>query len=108
MNRIEFIGNAIFIPYFLIGVGMLINLGSLFEGPRMLAVVALIAFFGTFGKAVAAYLSSLLFRLPKSAGHMMFGLTCAHAAGAIAMSSSVLWQYLFSVRGQGLQPEAEL
>jgi len=45
----------------------------------------LIAFFGTFGKAVAAYLSSLLFRLPKSAGHMMFGLTCAHAAGAIAM-----------------------
>ena len=85
MNRIEFIGNALFIPYFLIGVGMLINVGTLFEGKRMLAVVALIAFFGTFGKAVAAYLSSLLFRLPKAAGHMMFGLTCAHAAGAIAM-----------------------
>ena len=51
----------------------------------MLWVVALIAFFGTFGKAVAAYLSSLLFRLPQSAGNMMFGLTCAHAAGAIAM-----------------------
>ena len=85
MNRIEFTGNAIFIPYFLIGVGMLINIGSLFEGPRMWGVVLLIAFFGTFGKALAAYVSSLLFRLPKSAGHMMFGLTCAHAAGAIAM-----------------------
>ena len=85
MNRIEFIGNALFIPYFLIGVGMLINIKTLFEGPHMLWVVALIAFFGTFGKAVAAYLSSLLFRLPKSAGNMMFGLTCAHAAGAIAM-----------------------
>jgi Kef-type K+ transport system membrane component KefB len=85
MNRIEFIGNALFIPYFLIGVGMLINVGSLFDGPHMLWVVFLIAFFGTFGKAVAAYLSSLLFRLPKSAGNMMFGLTCAHAAGAIAM-----------------------
>ena len=85
MNRIEFIGNAIFIPYFLIGVGMLINVGSLFEGPHMWWVVALIAFFGTFGKALAAYLSSLLFRLPQSAGNMMFGLTCAHAAGAIAM-----------------------
>ena len=84
MNRIEFIGNALFIPYFLIGVGMLINIKTLFEGPHMLWVVALIAFFGTFGKAVAAYLSSLLFRLPKSAGNMMFGLTCAHAAGAIA------------------------
>jgi len=85
MNRIEFIGNAVFIPYFLIGVGMLINLGSLFEGARMVGVVLLIAFFGTFGKAVAAYFCSLLFRLPKEAGHMMFGLTCAHAAGAIAM-----------------------
>ena len=85
MNRIEFTGNAIFIPYFLIGVGMLINVRTLFEGTHMLWVVALIAFFGTFGKAVAAYFSSLLFRLPKSSGHMMFGLTCAHAAGAIAM-----------------------
>ena len=85
MNRIEFTGNAVFIPYFLIGVGMLINVGSLFEGARMIWVVLLIAFFGTFGKALAAYVSSLLFRLTKAEGHMMFGLTCAHAAGAIAM-----------------------
>ena len=85
MNRIEFIGNALFIPYFLIGVGMLINVGALTQGGRVLWVVALIAFVGTFGKAVAAYLSSLLFRLPKADGHMMFGLTSAHAAGAIAM-----------------------
>ncbi len=85
MNRIEFIGNALFIPYFLIGVGMLINVRTLFEGTQMLWIVLLIAFFGTFGKAVAAYLSSLLFRLPKAEGNMMFGLTSAHAAGAIAM-----------------------
>ena len=85
MNRIEFIGNALFIPYFLIGVGMLINVRTLAQGPQVLWVVFLIAFFGTFGKAVAAYLSSLLFRLPKADGHMMFGLTSAHAAGAIAM-----------------------
>jgi len=85
MNRIEFIGNALFIPYFLIGVGMLIDVHTLFEGPRMLWIVMLIVFFGTFGKAVAAYMASLLFRMPKAAGNMMFGLTCAHAAGAIAM-----------------------
>jgi Kef-type K+ transport system membrane component KefB len=85
MNRIEFIGNALFIPYFLIGVGMLINLRTIFDGPNVLGIVLLIAFFGTFGKALAAYLSSLLFRLPKAEGHMMFGLTSAHAAGAIAM-----------------------
>jgi Kef-type K+ transport system membrane component KefB len=85
MNRIEFIGNALFIPYFLIGVGMLINVRTLMEGPHMLWVVVLIVFFGTFGKAVAAYLSALLFRMKKTEGHMMFGLTSAHAAGAIAM-----------------------
>ena len=85
MNRIEFIGNALFIPYFLIGVGMLINVRSLFSGIDVIWVVLLIVFFGTFGKAVAAYISSLIFRLPKADGHMMFGLTSAHAAGAIAM-----------------------
>ena len=85
MNRIEFIGNALFIPYFLIGVGMLINLGTLFFSMQMVWIVLLIVFFGTFGKAVAAYICSLLFRLSKADGHMMFGLTSAHAAGAIAM-----------------------
>ena len=83
MNRIEFIGNALFIPYFLIGVGMLINVRTLFTGIDMLWIVFLIAFFGTFGKAAAAYISSLLFRLPKADGNMMFGLTSAHAAGAM-------------------------
>lgn len=85
MNRIEFIGNALFIPYFLIGVGMLINVRLLFSGLNVLWTVSLIVFIGTFGKAAAAYMSSLLFRLPKADGNMMFGLTSAHAAGAIAM-----------------------
>ena len=85
MNRLEFIGNALFIPYFLIGVGMLINVRALAQGPYVIWVMLLIAFFGTFGKAVAAYLSSLLFRLPKADGNMMFGLISAHAASAIAM-----------------------
>ena len=85
MNRIEFIGNALFIPYFLIGVGMLINVRTIFSGWDMVWIVFLIVFFGTFGKALAAYISSLLFRLTKADGNMMFGLTSAHAAGAIAM-----------------------
>lgn len=85
MNRIEFTGNALFIPYFLIGVGMLINVRLLFAGSKILWVVFCIVFFGTLGKAVAAYLAARLFRMSWLAGHMMFGLTSAHAAGAIAM-----------------------
>ncbi|HCN53227.1 MAG TPA: sodium:proton antiporter [Prevotella sp.] len=85
MNRIEFIGNALFIPYFLIGVGMLINVRLLFEGGNIIWIVFCFVFFGTVGKAIAAYVACLDFHMPVSSGHMMFGLTSAHAAGAIAM-----------------------
>lgn len=84
MNRIEFTGNALFIPYFLIGVGMLINVRLLWEADGILPVVACIVVFGTLGKALAAYAAAIAFHLPWRAGHMMFGLTSAHAAGAIA------------------------
>ena len=86
MNRIEFIGNALFIPYFLIGVGMLINVRLAFSDTGVLWVALAITLFGTAGKAIAAYMSALLFRLPlNTSGNMMFGLTSAHAAGAIAI-----------------------
>lgn len=86
MNRIEFIGNALFIPYFLIGVGMLINVRLALSDTGVLWVALAITLFGTAGKAIAAYLSALLFRLPlNTSGNMMFGLTSAHAAGAIAI-----------------------
>lgn len=85
MNRIEFTGNTLFIPFFLIGVGMLINCRLLFAGEGILWVTLIIVVIGTLGKALAAYLSCIFFRLPFSSGHMMTGLTTAHAAGAIAI-----------------------
>ena len=33
MNRIEFIGNALFIPFFLISVGMIVDIRVLLTGP---------------------------------------------------------------------------
>ncbi|MBR2242711.1 MAG: cation:proton antiporter, partial [Prevotella sp.] len=85
MGRIEFIGNAIFIPYFLIGVGMLINIRALFESWHTAYIVGCMVVIGTVGKMIAGYLASIGFRLPLSHGHMMFGLTSAHAAGSIAI-----------------------
>lgn len=86
MNRIEFIGNALFIPYFLIGVGMLIDLSVLFHGWDTIWVVACIVTFATLSKAAAAYATSFAFKMPVVSGHIMFGLTEAHAAGGIAMT----------------------
>ena len=85
MNRIEFIGNALFIPYFLIGVGMLINMRVLFMGWHTLLIVFCLVVFGTLGKAIAAYIMQFSLRYPLYSGNMMFGLTAAHAAGSIAI-----------------------
>ncbi len=85
MHRIEFTGNAIFIPYFLIGVGMLINIRALFTSMHTAYIVLIIVVIGTVGKMIAGYVAGIAFRLPLSHGHMMFGLTSAHAAGSIAI-----------------------
>lgn len=85
MNRLEFIGNALFIPYFLIGVGMLIDITVLFHGLDTLWVVLCMVVFATLSKAIAAYATCFALRQPLLSGHMMFGLTEAHAAGGIAM-----------------------
>lgn len=85
MNRIEFVGNALFIPYFLIGVGMLINIQVLFQSLHTVWVVIAMIVVGTITKWIAAFLASKLFRKSTEEGWMMFGLTEAHAAGALAM-----------------------
>ena len=85
MNRIEFVGNALFIPYFLVGVGMMVNLKPLFTETSALMVVGIMVVFGTFSKWLAALAGQKILRYPREGRLMMFGLTEAHAAGAIAM-----------------------
>ena len=106
MNRLEFMGNALFIPYFLIGVGMLIDMHVLLQGGGIVWVVVAIVVIGTLGKAVAAYAACRLCRLPWSSGHMMFGLTSAHAAGAIAIV--MVGRNLLTVGGAPLVSDAML
>ncbi len=85
MNRLEFVGNALFIPYFLIGVGMLVNIEPLFMDVKAVVVVVGMVIAGTVSKYIAARLSQRLLRFSRKQGTMMFGLTEAHAAGALAM-----------------------
>lgn len=85
MGRIEFVGNAIFIPYFLIGVGMLIDVSVFLKGADALIVAVVMVTVGTLGKYLAAWLPQKLFGLTKHEGLMMFGLSEAHAAGTLAV-----------------------
>ena len=95
MNRTEFVGNALFIPYFLIGVGMLINLGSLFSGMETLKVVVVMLLVATLTKWLAAWLTQKIYRMTGTARQMMFGLSNAHAAGAKGFSLSIVYGGFF-------------
>lgn len=85
MNRIEFVGNALFIPYFLIGVGMIINIRLLFTGAESLWVALIMVLTATLSKWLPAYIMQKIFGMKQHSRNMMFGLTNAHAAGALAM-----------------------
>lgn len=84
MNRIDFIGNAIFIPFFLIGVGMLIDYRAFFRDWESLKVAAVMIILITAAKFVAAYLTQKTFRLSKDQRTIIFGLSSAHVAATLA------------------------
>ena len=85
MNRIEFVGNALFIPYFLISVGMLINVKSLFNHKEALFIVAVMVVTATITKWLGAWATQLALRMKGAERELLFGLSNAHAAGALAM-----------------------
>lgn len=85
MNRIEFVGNALFIPYFLIGVGMLIDIRVLFSGYNALIVVATMTVLAIFGKWLAAFFTQQIFKMGKQERQMIFGLSNSHAAATLAV-----------------------
>ena len=85
MNRIEFVGNALFIPYFLVGVGMLVNLKPLLKDMDAIVVVLIIVVASTLSKLIASTIARKIFHFNHAQGLVMFGLSEAHAAGAIAM-----------------------
>ncbi|NDV57406.1 cation:proton antiporter [Bacteroides sp. 519] len=84
MNRLEFTGNALFIPYFLIGVGMIIDIRSLFTGGEALKVAVVMTIVATFSKWLAAWMTQKSFRMGKNERTMMFGLSNAQAAATLA------------------------
>jgi Kef-type K+ transport system membrane component KefB len=84
MNRVEFVGNAIFIPFFLISVGMLIDFTVFFKSLETLGVAAVMLVASIGGKYLAAVLTQKTFRLTKDEGMIIFGLSSASAAATLA------------------------
>jgi Kef-type K+ transport system membrane component KefB len=85
MNRIQFVGNALFIPFFLISVGMLVDLGVLNNGPRAIWVAFVLTVVALVGKYVAARATKQIFGYSKAQGLLIFGLSSSHAAATMAV-----------------------
>ena len=84
MNRIEFVGNAIFIPFFLIGVGMLIDYRAFIEDTRTLQVGGVMILAACVAKYLSAWLTQRLYGLSGDERDVMFGLSNAQAAATLA------------------------
>ena len=84
MTRLEFVGNALFIPYFLIGVGMIIDIRSFAAGGTALKVAVVMTVVATVSKWLAAYLTQKIYRMSHNERTMIFGLSNAQAAATLA------------------------
>lgn len=85
MNRIEFFGNALFVPIFMISVGMLVDLKVLFEGPQTLKVALTLTVVALLSKWLAAFATQKTFKYSSAERELIFGLSSSHAAATLAI-----------------------
>ena len=84
MNHLEFVGNALFIPYFLIGVGMLIDVHVIFGHGNALKVAAVMIVMALTGKWIACWLTQKIYKMSALERKSMYGLSTAQAAATLA------------------------
>lgn len=84
MHRLEFVGNALFIPFFLIGVGMLVDLKLLLNGYTSLLVAGTMTVAAVLSKWLAAWAAQLAFKMNKYDRRLIFGLSVSRAAATLA------------------------
>lgn len=85
MNRIEFIGNSLFIPFFLISVGMIVDVSVILKGPIALIVAGTLTIVALLGKWIAAWLTQISLGYSKPQRQVIFGLSSSHAAATLAV-----------------------
>lgn len=84
MNRIDFVGNAIFIPFFLISVGMIIDFRAFIKDFETIKVAMIMTGLSLLSKYIAAVVTQKTFRFTNSEGKLIFGLSSASAAATLA------------------------
>ena len=86
MNRLDFVGNTLFVPLFLLGTGLMIDLNSMTGNWLFLTSFAVLFIIGTFGKWFAALIAQKANGFKRNDRRIIFGLSASHAAGALAIA----------------------
>lgn len=85
MSQVEFIGSALFIPFFLISVGMIVNLPLVFSSSRTVMIAAILTVIAIVGKWLAAFFTQKIFHYSGNQRNLIFGLSSSHAAATLAI-----------------------
>lgn len=85
MNRIIFIGNTLFIPFFLISAGMLVDPRLFFQGRSALIFAGILAVVGLSTKYIAAWLTGVIYKYSAPEKNILYGLSVSHAAATLAI-----------------------
>ena len=85
MNRINFVGNSIFVPLFLISVGLMIDIHAFWTGWTTVTIAIVMIITKLIGKGLSAWIAQVVFRFSKHERQLIFGLTHATAAGTLAI-----------------------
>ncbi len=85
MNRIDFIGSAIFIPFFLISVGMMVDVTVLLNGPTAILIALGLVGISVSGKWTAAFFTQKIFKYSIAQRQLIYGLSGSHAAATLAV-----------------------
>lgn len=85
MNRITFVGNSIFVPLFLISVGLMIDIHAFWSSWTTVTIAIVMIITKLIGKSLSAWIAQVVFRFSKHERQLIFGLTHATAAGTLAI-----------------------
>ena len=85
MNRLIFIGNTLFIPFFLLSAGMLVDLRLFFAGTQELVFAGILSGVALLTKYFAAQITGFIYKYTKYERRIIYGLSASHAAATLAV-----------------------
>lgn len=97
MSKINFMGNSVFVPMFLISVGLMIDIQAFWSGWTTIMIALVMIISKLLGKGLAAWMAQGIFRFSKHERQLIFGLSHSAAAGTLAIATIAYQMGILSV-----------